>query len=465
VKPANFRLTAAVVASALFMQNMDGTIVATALPSMARDLGVDPVHLSSAITAYLVALTVFIPLSGWVADRFGAKRVFMWAIATFTLSSVACAASGSLSALIGARIVQGIGGAMMVPVGRLILFRGVKREELLQATTWLTMPALIGPLMGPPLGGFLTDALSWRSIFWVNVPVGLVGLLLTWRLLPPSPPEHPTPPDVRGMLLIGASLTLFMTGIESAGRGVLPAFGAPVCVMAGVLMFWAAVRHCRAAANPAVDFSLLAIPTFHAATIAGSLFRAGAGALPFLVPLTLQTGFGYSASASGLVTFASALGSFCMRPMTSLALRRFSVRTVLCAGSVSFAAVLIACSFMSKEWAASGIFLLLLVGGLSRSLSFATLGALAFADVPRTQLAAATSFQGTAQQLMKAVGVTVAAGTIQVTMLVSPGSHTERWQLACAFIVIAFVVLGSCPMFLRLPAQAGEGISAARRGG
>jgi EmrB/QacA subfamily drug resistance transporter len=465
VKPANFRLTAAVVASALFMQNMDGTIVATALPSMARDLGVDPVHLSSAITAYLVALTVFIPLSGWVADRFGAKRVFMWAIATFTLSSVACAASGSLSALIGARIVQGIGGAMMVPVGRLILFRGVKREELLQATTWLTMPALIGPLMGPPLGGFLTDALSWRSIFWVNVPVGLVGLLLTWRLLPPSPPEHPTAPDVRGMLLIGASLTLFMTGIECAGRGVLPAFGAPVCVMAGVLMFWAAVRHCRAAANPAVDFSLLAIPTFHAATIAGSLFRAGAGALPFLVPLTLQTGFGYSASASGLVTFASALGSFCMRPMTSLALRRFSVRTVLCAGSVSFAAVLIACSFMSKEWAASGIFLLLLVGGLSRSLSFATLGALAFADVPRTQLAAATSFQGTAQQLMKAVGVTVAAGTIQVTMLVSPGSHTERWQLACAFVVIAFVVLGSCPMFLRLPAQAGEGISAARRGG
>jgi EmrB/QacA subfamily drug resistance transporter len=465
VKPTNFRLTAAVVASALFMQNMDGTIVATALPSMARDLGVDPVHLSSAITAYLVALTVFIPVSGWVADRFGAKRVFMWAIATFTLSSVACAASGSLSTLIGARIVQGIGGAMMVPVGRLILFRGVKREELLQATTWLTMPALIGPLMGPPLGGFLTDALSWRSIFWVNVPVGLVGLLLTWRLLPPSPPEHPTSPDVRGMLLIGASLTLFMTGIECSGRGVLPAFGAPVCIIGGVLMFWAAIRHCRATVNPAVDFSLLAIPTFHAATIAGSLFRAGAGALPFLVPLTLQTGFGYSASASGLVTFASALGSFCMRPMTSLALRRFSVRTVLCAGSVSFAAVLIACSFMSKEWAASAIFLLLLVGGLSRSLSFATLGALAFADVPRAQLAAATSFQGTAQQLMKAVGVTVAAGTIQITMLVSPASHAERWQLASAFIVIAFVVLGSCPMFLRLPAQAGEGISAVRRGG
>jgi EmrB/QacA subfamily drug resistance transporter len=459
----NFRITAAVVASALFMQNMDGTIVATALPAMARDLGVDPVHLSSAITAYLVALTVFIPASGWVADRFGARRVFMWAIATFTLASIACAASTSLPELIAARIAQGLGGAMMVPVGRLILFRGVKREELLQATTWLTMPALIGPLLGPPLGGFLTDALSWRSIFWVNVPVGVAGLVLTWRLLPPSRPEAPAPPDVRGMLLVGGSLTLFMIGIESAGRGVLPDALPWVCAAAGVLLFGVAVRHCLRVENPAVDFALLSIPTFHAATIAGSLFRAGAGALPFLVPLTLQAGFGYSASASGLVTFASALGSFCMRPMTALALRRFSVRTVLCAGSVSFAVVLAICSTMSQAWPASAIFVLLLIGGLSRSLSFATMGALAFADVPRQKLAAATSFQGTAQQLMKAVGVTVAAGTIQVTMLMSGNAHAERWQLACAFLVTALIVIASWPMFARLSQDAGAGISASGR--
>jgi EmrB/QacA subfamily drug resistance transporter len=459
----NFRLTAAVVASALFMQNMDGTIVATAIPSMARDLGVDPVHLSSAITAYLVALTVFIPASGWVADRFGARRVFMWAIATFTVASIACAASTSLATLIAARIVQGLGGAMMVPVGRLILFRGVRREELVQATTWLTMPALIGPLLGPPLGGFLTDALSWRAIFWVNVPVGIVGMLLTWRLLPPSEPEPATPPDVHGMLLVGVSLSLFMIGIESGGRGVLPD-GLPwMSVACGALLFWLAVRHCQRVENPAVDFSLLAIPTFHAATIAGSLFRAGAGALPFLVPLTLQAGFGYSATSSGLITFASALGSFCMRPMTSLALRHFSVRAVLCAGSVSFAVVLAVCSTMSQAWPAAAIFLLLLLGGLSRSLSFATMGALAFADVPRPRLAAATSFQGTAQQLMKAVGVTVAAGTIQVTMLLSGSAHAERWQLACGFLVTAAVVLGSWPMFARLSPEAGAGISASGR--
>jgi EmrB/QacA subfamily drug resistance transporter len=459
----NFRLTAAVIASALFMQNMDGTIVATAIPAMARDFGVDPVHLSSAITAYLVALTVFIPASGWVADRFGARRVFMWAIATFTLASIACAASTSLAGLIAARIVQGLGGAMMVPVGRLILFRGVRREELLQATTWLTMPALIGPLLGPPLGGFLTDTLSWRSIFWVNVPVGIAGLLLTWRLLPPSHSERPAPPDLRGMLLAGASLTLFMTGIESAGRGVLPDAVPWICVAVGLVLARATVLHCRRVENPAIDFSLLKIPTFHAATIAGSLFRAGAGALPFLVPLTLQAGFGYSASASGLVTFASALGSFCMRPMTALALRRFSVRTVLCAGSVSFATVLAVCSTMSQAWPAAAIFALLLLGGLSRSLSFATMGALAFADVPRARLAAATSFQGTAQQLMKAVGVTVAAGTIQLTMLVAGNARAERWQLACAFLATALVVLASLPMFTRLSEDAGAGISAAGR--
>ncbi|WP_250453893.1 DHA2 family efflux MFS transporter permease subunit [Caballeronia sp. ATUFL_M2_KS44] len=460
MKGSNFRITAAVVASALFMQNMDGTIVATAIPAMARDLHVDAVHLSSAITAYLVALTVFIPASGWVADRFGARRVFMWAIATFTLASVACAAAMNLPQLLAARIVQGLGGAMMVPVGRLILFRGVKREELLQATTWLTMPALVGPLLGPPLGGFLTDTLSWRSIFWVNVPVGVVGLWLTWKLLPPSPPESRTPPDLRGMLLSGASLSLFMIGIESAGRNVLPA-GVPwICVAVGLLLFRATVLHCRRTPNPAIDFSLLSIPTFHAATIAGSLFRAGAGALPFLVPLTLQTGFGYSASASGLVTFASALGSFCMRPMTALALRRFSVRTVLCAGSVCFAAVLAVCSTMSQAWPAGAIFLLLLIGGLGRSLSFATMGALAFADVPKARLAAATSFQGTAQQLMKAFGVTVAAGTIQATMLVSGNTQAERWQLACGFIATALLVLASLPMFARLSSDAGEGISA-----
>lgn len=459
----NFRITAAVVASALFMQNVDGTIVATALPSMAREMHVNPVHLSSAITSYLVALTVFIPVSGWIADRFGAKRVFMSAIATFTLASVLCALSHGLPELITARVLQGVGGAMMVPVGRLILFRGVRREELLSATTWLTMPALIGPVLGPPLGGFLTDALSWQSVFWVNVPVGVLGLLLSWKLIPSIDVEHPGAPDLRGMALVGAALTALMVGVETLGRSVFPPGVAVFCVVVGLALWWLTVRHCRRVAKPAIDFSLLTIPTFHAATVAGSLFRAGAGALPFLMPLTLQVGFGLSASLSGLVTLASALGSLCMRPMTAFALQHFSVRKVLIAGSVSFAAILAACATLSSGWPTSAIFLLLLVGGLSRSLSFASMGALTFADVPPEKLSAATSFQGTAQQFMKAVGVAVAAGSMQVTMLASAHAHPQRLDFAGAFLVTALLVLTSWPMFAAMPADAGAGISQKRK--
>ncbi|MEB5501175.1 MFS transporter, partial [Burkholderia pseudomallei] len=200
MRAGDFRVTAAVVASALFMQNLDSTVVATALPSMARELGVNVVFLSSAITSYLVALTVFIPVSGWIAERFGAKRVFIAAIAIFTAASVMCAAANGLATLVAARILQGAGGALMVPVGRLILYRGVSRHEMLAATTWLTMPALVGPLLGPPLGGFLTDALSWRAVFWINVPVGVAGAALAARLVPASAGERRAPADARGML-------------------------------------------------------------------------------------------------------------------------------------------------------------------------------------------------------------------------------------------------------------------------
>jgi EmrB/QacA subfamily drug resistance transporter len=459
----SIRVTAVVVASALFMQNIDGTVVATALPSMARDMHVATVHLSSAITSYLVALTVFIPISGWIADRFGAKRVFMWAIAIFTGASVLCALSNGLGELIGARILQGVGGAMMVPVGRLLLFRRVKREELLSATTWLTMPALIGPLLGPPLGGFLTDTWSWQSVFWINVPVGIVGLLLTWRLIPESESARPAAPDLVGMTLIGTSLTAIMVGVETIGRGVFPRFVPELSVAFGLLLFYLTVRHCRRVPNPAIDFSLLRIPTFHAATIAGSLFRVGAGALPFLVPITLQLGFGLTATRSGMISLASALGSFCMRPLARFALAWFSVRVVLIVGSLSFSAVLAICATLTSSWPASAIFILLMFGGLSRSLAFATMGALAFADVPHPQLSAATSFQGTTQQLTKAVGVAMAASSMQVTMALSGRTQASQWDFACAFIVIALTVLASVPMFNVLGDGVGAGLSVSKK--
>ena len=219
---ADARVTAVIVASALFMQNLDSAAVVTALPSMARELNEDPARLGVAITSYLVALTVFIPVSGYVADRFGAKRVFLIAIALFGLSSAACGLSNSLGELVAARVLQGMAGAMMVPVGRLLLLSGIRKDEMLTAMTWLTMPAMLGPILGPPLGGILTDLFGWRSVFWINLPVAAFGLVMVAWKITPLPPANPGPPDLRGLALVGGALAALMAGIETVGRGVLP---------------------------------------------------------------------------------------------------------------------------------------------------------------------------------------------------------------------------------------------------
>ncbi|MFT4507361.1 MFS transporter [Caballeronia sp. 15711] len=455
----NFRITAAIVASALFMQNVDGTVVATALPSMARDMHTNAVYMSSAITSYLISLTVFIPLSGWVADRFGARRVFMWAIAIFTVSSCLCALTGNVAELVIARLVQGIGGAMMVPVARLLVFRSVRRDQLLSATTWLTMPAMIGPLAGPPLGGVLTDAWSWQSVFWINLPVGIAGLLLTYRYVPAVPGEDAAPPDLRGMLLVGGALTALMIGIETIGRGLVATTVPIASFVVGGSLAWVSVRHCRKTAHPILDLDLLAIPTFNVATLGATLFRAGAGALPFLVPMLLQLGFGLSAATSGTISLASALGSLCMKSLTRFALHWFSVRAILITSTLLFAIMLAVCATLSARWSASAIFALLLFGGLTRSLNFACIGALAFADVPKAKLSSATSFQGIAQQLPKAMGVAIAAGALQVSMSLANRTNLEHGDFVFAFLTLAVVVALSIPSLAGLPAEAGDGIS------
>nr|WP_256987978.1 MFS transporter [Bordetella genomosp. 9] len=459
---SNFRVIAVVVATTLFMQNIDSTAIATALPAMARDMNVNPVHLSAAITSYLVAMTVFIPVSGWVADRFGAKRIFMCAIFLFTAASCCCALSNGLGGLVIARIVQGASGAMMVPVGRLVLLRGVRREDLLSATTWLSMPAMVGPVIGPPLGGFLTDAFSWRSIFWINLPIGILGLALVWRLIPRSETERPPKLDVMGMTLMGIAISVFMIGVETVGRGIVAPQLPWLAIGAGLLFFCLTVWHCKRAANPAIDFSLLAIPTFRAATAAGSLFRAGAGALPFMVPLTLQLGFGLSASRSGMLTLASAVGAFCMRPMAQFFLQRYRVRTILLGGCYAFTATLLVCATLTSSWPESAIFVLLLCGGLARSLNFACMNALTYADIPPAKLSAATSFSGTAQHLPRAAGVAVAAGVMQLSMLIAGRDHPEHWDFAWSFIAIGAVVLASTPGYAALAPEAGAGISRGR---
>jgi EmrB/QacA subfamily drug resistance transporter len=452
-------LTAAIVASALFMQNLDGSAVTTALPSMARDLGEEPARLGAAITAYLVSLTVFIPLSGWVADRFGAKRVFMAAICIFVFASALCARADSLGELVAARSLQGVGGAMMVPVARLLLLRQVRKDEMLSAMAWLTMPAMLGPVSGPPLGGLLTDAFGWHAVFLINLPIGAIGLaLVAWKIAP-VPPRDPGPPDRLGLALVGAALALLMFGLQTVGRGMVPRPLPEAALGLGLLTGWAAVRHCRRAERPALDLSLLRVPAFSQGAVAGSLFRVGAGATPFLVPLLLQVGFGKSASEAGLVSFATALGAFAMKPLARPVLRRFGFRRALIGGALLSAVGVAVLAALSPAWPVAAIFAVLALGGLFRSLQFSALNALAFADLPAARLSAGTSLFGTVQQLAPALGVVLATAALEASAALAGRPALAMEDFASAFLAAAAVIAVSAPLHARLAPGAGAAVS------
>jgi len=454
------RAVAAIVASALFMQNLDSSVVGTALPAMARDLGADPVHLSVAITSYLVALCVFIPVSGWVADRFGARRVFMVAIVVFTCASALVGLSQGVVSLVAARILQGVGGAMMVPVGRLLLLRRVTKEELVVAMTWLTMPGLLGPVLGPPVGGLLTDAFSWRAVFWLNIPVGILGLFLVWLFIPEVEPQDPGPLDAKGLSYWGFSLAFLMAGLETLGRGGLaPRWFAPLMLVLGVIATVLAVRHSRRVARPAVDLSLMRLPSFGVSIGGGTLFRIGASTLPFLLPLKLQIVFGLSASASGGITFATALGAFAMKPLVRPLLRRFGFRKVLIVNCVLAAIGVAVCALFTPSWPLMAIFAVLAIGGLTRALQFTSLATLAFADVPQNKLAPATAMSGTTQQLGQALGVVFGSLALEGAMLVTGAHSAGAREFAIGFVVSAIVVLGSLPSMIRMPADVGARVS------
>ena len=323
------RLIPITVATGLFMENTDSTVLATSLPAIAADLHQDPIALKLALTSYLVSLAIFIPISGWMADRHGARTVFGAALTVFLVGSVACALSGSLPAFVLARFIQGMGGAMMVPVGRLVMLRSIPRHELVGAMAWLTMPALIGPVIGPPLGGFITTYLHWRWIFLINVPIGLAGIVLT-RMHFENVREPDRPPlDLPGFALSGCGLALFMIGLSSAGRHLVPLELSVAGAVGGAVLLGLYVRHARRCTAPLLDLRLLRSPTFRSGLLGGMLFRVGVGAIPFLLPLMLQIGFGLTPLQSGLLTFASAAGAMFMKTLAARILRAYGFRSVL----------------------------------------------------------------------------------------------------------------------------------------
>lgn len=440
------------------MENMDATVLATSLPAIAKDLHANPIHLKLALTTYLLALAVFIPASGWMADRFGAKNVFRAAMVVFSVGSIACGMSSDLGSLVAARILQGVGGAMMAPVGRLIVLRTIPKSDMIDAIAWLTVPALVGPVLGPPLGGFLTTYFNWRWIFWINIPVALLGLVLITRFIPDTRERSSSSFDVRGFLLVGPGLSLFLTGVTLMGLGLLDRDIVALITVSGAVLLGVYVWHALRVAAPIIDLRLLAIPTYRAGVAGGFLFRTGLGAGPFLLPLLFQTGFGMTAFQSGLMTFATGIGAMFMKTQAAAIIRRFGFRRVLIANAVISSMFAALPSLFVSSTPAFLIVGLFLAGGLSRSLQFTSVNTLAYADVPPERLSRATSFAAALQELSGSVGVTVAAMGLQAVQFARGGSAIDADHFPPVFILIGLVSASSVLFFSRLAPTAGASL-------
>ena len=448
-----------VVACAMFMQQLNSTVIATALPTIAHSLGESPLRLNVAITCYLLSLAVFIPISGWTADRFGARRVFSLAIVVFTLGSVACGVSTTLPQLVGARILQGMGGALMVPVGRLVLLRTVPKAELVSAMSFVSVPALLGPVMGPPLGGFIVTYASWRWIFFINIPVGVLGIVLVNMLVGDLKETGRRPLDRGGFLLTGIGLATLAFGFENVGRGALPTVAVFAMLAVGAACLTLYVRHARRVEYPIIDLALFNIPTYAAASIGGFLFRMGLGALPFLLPLMLQVGFGLSALHSGLLTFASAAGAMLMKTSAVSILRTLGFRAVLVGDAVISAGFLFGYSLFRPDTPHVVIFLALLVGGFFRSLQMTSINTLGYADVPPNMLSRATSLSSMAQQLSQTAGIATAALLLHTVLVVRGGTALSAPDFYPIFMAVALISLLSVPFFLKMAPDAGAEVS------
>jgi EmrB/QacA subfamily drug resistance transporter len=451
----SFVITPLIVATALFMENLDGTVIATALLAMAADLHEDPVALKFALTSYLLSLAVFIPLSGWAADRYGARKVFRSAILVFTLGSILCGMSSSLAEVVLSRVAQGVGGAMMTPVGRLVLLRTAPRQELVRALAYLTIPALIGPAIGPPLGGFISTYLHWRFIFWINAPIGLLGMALVTRYIPDLREEETWPLDVKGFFLSGAGLASLIFGLSFLGRDYAPSEMTIGLILFGAIALGAYVRHAREAPNPIIDLRLLRIPTFSVAILGGFVFRIGLGAIPFLLPLMLQAGFGLTAFQSGSLTFVAAIGAIAMKTTAQPILRSFGFRRVLIVNGFISVAFFCANGFFTMTTAHWLIMAALLVGGFFRSLQFTALNAIGYADIDQNDMSRATSFASAAQQLSLSTGVSVGAGVLEAVRGWHGGGALAADDFAPAFFLVAAIAAASTFFFWRLPENAG----------
>jgi EmrB/QacA subfamily drug resistance transporter len=455
----NDRIVPMIVAVALFMEQMDSTVISTSLPAIARALGTDPLALKLAVTSYLLSLAICIPASGWTADRFGGRNVFRIAIGVFVLGSIGCAASHSLEQFVFARIAQGMGGAMMTPVGRLILVRSIDKHRLLNAMSLVTMPALIGPICGPPLGGFITTYASWHWIFLINVPIGLLGIGLVSRFIPNVRVEHHESFDTVGFILSGLGIGGLSFGLSVMGLDFLPTSVVAALLIGGTISTVAYVVHAKRTPAPILDLNLLKLPTFRASIVGGFLFRLGVGALPFLLPLLLQIGFGLTPFQSGLITFTGALGSMFMKAAITRVVKRFGYRDVLLYNSLISSAFLAACATFVPGMPFWAMIAILLAGGFFRSLQFTSINTIAYAEVEPAKMSRATTLVAAAQQLSLSTGVAAGALVVEITLRLKHSPTMGAADFPPAFLAIGLLAATAAFVFVRLKPDAGEELS------
>ncbi|HGO4473878.1 TPA: MFS transporter [Klebsiella pneumoniae] len=457
-----FSAPALLVAGAFFMEFLDGTVIATALPDMARDFGVTAVELNIGISAYLITLAVLIPANGWIADRFGARAIFTLALAIFTLASVFCGLSTEVHIFVAMRILQGVGGALMVPVGRLAVLRTTPKHQLIKAIATLTWPALVAPIIGPPLGGFITRYASWHWIFFINVPLGLAAIILSLRIIPDIRETERRSFDLSGFITTSVAMVSLVTAMERLGDRqpqiwptlALAAFGF------GCLLY--SIRHFRRAAAPMVRLDALQVPTFRVTMYGGSLFRASISAVPFLLPLLFQVGFGMDPFHSGLLVLAVFVGNLTIKPATTPLIRWLGFRRLLLINGALNVCSLLACALLTPQTPVWAIMLILYLGGVFRSIQFTGVSTLAFADVPAAQMSDANTLFSTASQLAVGLGITLGAIGIRLGEQVGDWLHLTELpgiSFRLSFVFIALICLVGMIDSLHLAKTAGSSVS------
>ncbi|MHB1246192.1 MAG: DHA2 family efflux MFS transporter permease subunit [Sulfuriferula sp.] len=450
-----------VVAAALFMEQLDSTIVNTAVPAMAASLHVTPLSLKAVVTSYILSLAVFIPVSGWMADRFGTRRVFGGAVSVFILSSILCGLAINVPMLVAARILQGIGAAMMMPVGRLAIIRTFPKTELLTAMNFVIIPALIGPLLGPTVGGLIVHWLSWREIFFVNVPVGLLALLLIHRHMPDYRGEVRRPLDIVGLVLFGSGTALLSWLLEIFGEHHLDATSAAILLLLSLSLLAAYVLHARQTAYPLLRLALFRIRTFRISVSGGFITRLGVGGLPFLLPLLYQLGLGMPAWQSGLLMMPTAIAAMVMKLIAAPLLRHYGYRQVLIVNTVLIG---ITIGLFSLVVPSTPILLIILLGlalGLFNSLQFSSMNSMAYADVETPDSSMASTIASTLQQISMSFGL--ACGSLIAAWYLGDLPQTDRVAVTSAlhhaFLTLAGLTILSSLSFWTLRSRDGDNMS------